>query len=148
MATYELPKSDFTPHPAGTYEGKIVTVEDKGEVETQFGRKPKLAITIESHTARMDDGQPYTAWLWVTLSGSPKSNLHKLRSTLAGRDLTSEERAHFKDTELVNRRVGYQIVHREGKEGGIFANVDNVWPLRDAPPQSGMDTGTGDLSFS
>ena len=50
---------------------------------------------------------------------------------LLGRDLTIEERSHFEDSELVNRQIGYQIVHREGKEGNTFANVENIWPLRD-----------------
>ena len=132
MAIYELPMSDFTPHPAGTFEGRITAVEDKGEKEGQYGVKHKLAVAIESSSEQTDDGQPFTAWLWVNLSPSPKSKLGTLRSTLLGRELTIDERAHFEDGELVGRRVGYQIVHREGKEGGVFANVENVWPLRDA----------------
>jgi len=135
MAYYETPVKEFTPHPNGTFEGRIVAVEDKGEVETPFGTKPKLAIKIESETETMEDGRPFSAWLWVTLSGSPKSNLYKIRTTLLGRDLTADECGGFEDSEVVDRRVGYQIVHREGKEGLVFANVSNIWPLKEAEPQ-------------
>ena len=48
MNTFKIPKSNFSPHPSGTFEGQIVAVEDKGQVETQFGLKPKVAIVIES----------------------------------------------------------------------------------------------------
>ena len=92
----------------------------------------KLAIVLESSSEKMDDGRPYTASQWLSLSGSIKSNLYKVRRRLLGRDLTTEERSHFEDSELVNRRVGYQIVHREGKEGTMFSNVENIWPLKDA----------------
>lgn len=147
MAKYELPNSNFIPHPNGTFEGRIVGVEDKGEVDTNFGRKRKLAIKIESATEMMDDGNPFSAWLWHTLSGSPKSNLYKLRASLLGRALTAEERAHFEDGELVGRRVGYQIVHQEGSEGGVFANVENVWPLNDTAPQPVLAAATDEASL-
>ena len=130
MTTFKIPTSNFSPHPSGTFEGQIVAVEDKGQVETQFGLKPKVAIVIESETELMEGGRPYTASLWVTLSSSNKSKLYKTRASLLGRDLTPDERASFQDTELIGMRVGYQVVHREGREGGIFANVDQVWPLK------------------
>jgi hypothetical protein len=148
MANYELPKSDFTPHPAGTFEGCIVAVEDKGEVETQFGLKRKLAIVIKSSSEKMDDGRPFTASYWISLSRSIKSNLYKVRSTLLGRDLTTEERCHFEDSELVNRGVGYQIVHREGKEGTVFSNVENIWPLKGGDEEAISSQAGGDSSVS
>ena len=135
MIKFQLPTSDFTPHPDGTHEGKVIGVEDKGERETSFGLKHKVASVIESETASMDDGRPFTASLWVTLSGSTKSKLYKVRTALLGRDLTPEERTSFEETELIGKRVGYQVVHREGREGGVFANVDQIWPSKQIQPQ-------------
>ena len=132
MPNFRIPNSDFTPHAAGTFEGRIVAVEDKGEVETQYGVKPKIVIVIESATECMDDGRPCSASFWCTLSGSTKSKLYKARTSLLGRDLTAEERTNFHDTELIGKRVGYQVVHTVGREGGIFANIDLIWPLAQA----------------
>ena len=142
MIKFQLPTSDFIPHPDGTHEGRVVGIEDKGERETSFGLKHKVAIVIESETGSMDDGRPFTASLWVTLSGSTKSKLYKVRTALLGRDLTPEEQTSFEDTELIGKRVGYQVVHRDGREGGVFANIDQIWPLKQGAPQQNQTAET------
>ena len=129
MAIFDLPKTKFELHPAGTFEGRIIAVEDKGEMETQYGPKHKLAILIESTTEFKQDGQPFTAAQWLTVSSSTKSNLYKTRRSLLGRELTPDECHRFDEEELVGKIVGYQIVHNEGAEGSVFANVDNLWPI-------------------
>ncbi len=142
---FQLPNNAYETHPSGAFEGQILSVEDKGEVDTQFGRKHKIVIVIESKTALMDDGHPHTAWLWCTISGSPKSKLYEIRSNLLGRDLTDVERSSFKDEEIIGRRVGYQIVHRDSGDGKVFANVANVWPAVHAGPV-GHDGSTATLT--
>lgn len=136
MAIVKMPKNTFLPHPEGQHEGVIVAFEDLGEKETAFGLKPKVSIKIESSTALMEDGQPFGLWQWYTLSPHPKSGLRKLRETLAGRKLTEREaRDEFDpDKELVGKRVGFVVVHNEGREGGVFAGISAIWPLKDQAP--------------
>ena len=133
MAKTEIPKSDFIPHPVGQHEGKICLLEDVGMKTTAFGEKHKVAVRVESTTAMMEDGQPFIVQQWFTLSGHPKSSLRKFRELIAGRPLTEDE-AYLFDTDdpmLLNKPVGFVIVHNEGKDGGTpYANIKAIWPLK------------------
>ena len=133
MAKTEIPKSDFIPHPVGQHEGKICLLEDVGMKTTAFGEKHKVAVRVESTTAMMEDGQPFIVQQWYTLSGHPKSSLRKFRELIAGRALTDDE-AYLFDTDdpmLLNKPVGFVIVHNEGKDGGTpYANIKAIWPLK------------------
>ncbi|GEM_PF-3072111 len=137
MAVMKMPRSEFIPHPEGQHEGVIVAFEDLGQKETAFGLKHKVSVKIESSTAFMDDGQPFAVWQWYTLSAHPKSELRKLREALAGRKLTDVEayEGFDPDKELIGKRVGFVVVHNEGREGGSFANLSAIWLLKDAPGQ-------------
>ncbi len=136
MAKIEIPKTNYIPHPEGSHEGKIYEIEDKGQIETSFGLKHKIAIKIQSNTATMDDGQPFEVQRWCTVSGHPKSDLRKLRETLLGRKLTDEEAYNLDTNELLEMSVGYVVVHNEGNEGQVYSNIQNIWPLKTAsgPP--------------
>ena len=146
MIKIKFQENQFDPHPAGTHQGRIVEVEDKGQIETQFGLKPKLAIKIESDSAKTESGRPFWVWKWVNSSGSTKSTLYKIRRTLAGRDLTRDERLSFSDTELVDRTIGYQVAHISGLEGGTFVSVESIWPLEVDPGAVGKGEES-DLPF-
>ena len=138
MAKTDIPKKEFEPHPIGQHEGIICLLEDVGMKTTAFGEKHKVAVRVESTTAMMDDGQPFVVQQWYTLSGHPKSSLRKFRELIAGRELTDDE-AHVFDTEdplLLGKKVGFVIVHNEGKDGGTpYANIKAIWPLK-----AGLDT--------
>ena len=131
MNTLKIPKTEYVPHPEGQHEGLTMGLEDKGEVDTSYGKKRKVALKIQSETANTDDGSPSTIERWFTLSSHPKSDLRKFRETMLGRSLTNEELDSLVSEEIVGRRVGYTVAHNEGKEGGTFANITNLWPLKE-----------------
>jgi hypothetical protein len=150
MTTINIPKSDYIPHPEGRYTGCIVSVEDMGEVETSFGPKLKLAVRLECDSKKMDNGQPYSVSQWYTVSSHPKSNLTKLREMLLGRKLGYDEMSAVNPAvELIGKRVGYLIAHREVREGGTFAAIDNIWPVVEEPLPSApaSDDPDSDLPF-
>ena len=134
MSTINLPKSEYVPHPVGRYTGCIVNVEDKGKQETPFGLKHKLAIRIDCDSQMMANGEPYSVTKWYTVSSHPKSNLTKLREMVLGRKLTGDEISTMETTdELIDKRIVYLVVHNEGRDGGTFAVINEIWPVEDKP---------------
>lgn len=128
-----IPQPQYIPHPQGQHRGRIKAVEDKGLVDSKFGKKHKVAVVIESETAHLEDGKPFTVGKWFTLSSHPKSGLREFRETLLGRKLTQTEAENLDPASLEGRRVGYLVTHNEGRDGDPFANITNVWPLDGAP---------------
>jgi len=129
--SFEFEEKEWELHPEGGFEGRIVEVRDLGEVETSYGVKRKIQVRIESDTECMSDGDPFSAFMRVNVTGcSPKSRLFKLRKAVLGRDLMKEERLRLRPGELEGKRIGYQIVHSEDKEGRMWANVETVWPVK------------------
>lgn len=130
MGPLQIPKPTFEAHPAGPGTGRIVEIEDKGEQETAFGRKHKIAVRVESDRL-MNDGRPYLIVQWFSLSGHPKSALRRFREGVLGRPLTEEEAYNFNPGQLVGRQIGFAVTHVEGREGP-YANLSAVWP-KDQP---------------
>ncbi|MDA0711266.1 MAG: hypothetical protein O3B73_13780 [bacterium] len=148
MNTVVIPKSEFPPHPEGLHDGRISGVEDKGEIQTKSGLKHKIVVHIQSDTAVfLEDGRPSVASKWYTASSRSKSALLEFRETMAGRKLTRDERECLNpDTELVGRAVGYTVIHNDGSEGRVYANITNIWPLNwekakaESVPAEGKDS--------
>ena len=119
---FDIPQSEFVPHPHGIHKGTIVDVTDQGERESTFEGKTrivqKVSIDIESSTAFTDDGRPFVHREWCTLSSDERSKLLKLRQSLLKRPVTEDEKMHFDpDKEMIGRQVEYVIEHvyRNGK---------------------------------
>jgi len=132
---FEIPQTNFVPHPAGTYTGTITDVPDQGERESSFeGRTKlvhKLSINIKSDTEITENGEPFVHQEWCTLSSDDRSKLVKLRQALLGRPLTEAERKSFDaDAEMTGRRVIYLIEHTF-QNGKTYANIAS-WSLQKA----------------
>jgi hypothetical protein len=127
MATYDIPKSIYPPHPAGRHTGVIHHVEDKGLVlNKKFNKEEhKIAVFIKTEGIVRDDGEPWFVQQWFTLSNSPKANLRKFREAVLDRPLSAEElAAPFDDAEIVGRRITYRIDHSEPNEvGQVYGNI-------------------------
>ena len=163
VSAYTLPATEFDPHPEGEHVGEIVDVIDQGLKESKFGAKEKFSIIVESETATMDDGRPFSLWIWTTKSGSAKSKLTELRQKLLRRTLTPDERRSFDPAmEMVGRKVRYMVAHTLGDNGQTYANLVSWTPAEqgeaaravreqidssDAPPSPAL-MAQGDLAFS
>jgi hypothetical protein len=140
MARTPLPKSEFTPHPAGQHTGLIFEVEVKLNQPTQWGPKHKVVLKIESDTKMMDeDNQPimdsqgvhrgYVTWDWLTVARKEGSRFRDRREAILGRPLNSDEAAASDfdaHEEFMGQRIGYVIKHRMAGDK-LFANVDTLW---------------------
>lgn len=135
MAVFQIPRTEFVPHPMGPSEGIIYEVRDLGEIETPFGRKHKVAVKVQSldHTMDDDDGRPFSVQKMMNLSGHEASDLYKFRcSALKVSALTEDQIRDFADTELVGIRIGYVVEHTVStKNGNTYANISTVWRLED-----------------
>ena len=130
MAKFQIPRSEFTPHPEGEHVGTIIEIRDEGLRETRYGTKHKLVIVIESQSATKEDGEPYSLWVWCTISSSSKATLTQLRQKLLRRPLTDEERLDFDaDREMLGRKVKYFVQHNFSDDGQVFANLVTWSPL-------------------
>ena len=64
-----------------------------------------------------------------TLSMGAKSNLRPFVEGVIGVKLTDEEAAHFDLEDLLGRSCLVSIVHKESKDGRVFANIAGTSPL-------------------
>ena len=158
MRSYEIPKSEFVPHPDGQHQGTITDVEDKGNLQTKYGDGPKVAVKIESSTAKMDDGRGFIISRLFSLSSHPKSSLRQFREEVLGRKLSDTEARKFvPEQELFGRRVRYRVEHKGGPEGVTYANLVSVYSDGDPSdtqqngdnqePPSDPDASTSGLEF-
>jgi hypothetical protein len=124
-----IPIADYgPPHPEGNHRGRIVGVDVK-ELQTQHGDWKAVEIVIENEVTRDGDGSPFRVRKYFTLSSHEKSNLLKFRELMKGTRLTREECASFPDAEVIGRRVGFVVVHKQRSDGSSFPSVESVWPL-------------------
>lgn len=157
-----FPKVEFTPHPAGQHQGNIFEVEIRLQEETPWGLKDKIILKIESETPMLDeDGNHRTDQnneemyfnIWEFLTLTRKGKLGDRRAAILGRPLTNEDFGDDYDpeNEFLNRKIGYVIKHKPGKEQGtISASIETMWPVgeipnkKEAPPAVAKDD---DLPF-
>mgnify|MGYP003673613047 FL=1 len=157
-----FPKVEFTPHPAGQHQGEIFEVEVRLQEETPWGLKDKIILKIQSETPMLDEdgnqrtdqsGEPMFFNIWEFLTLTRKGKLGDRRAAILGRPLTNDDfgDGYDPEEEFLNRKVGYVIKHKPGKEQGtISASIETMWPIgkipttKEAPPAVAKDD---DLPF-
>jgi|TARA_R110002167_G_scaffold28250_8_gene95306 hypothetical protein len=157
-----FPKVEFTPHPAGQHQGDIFEVEVRLQEETPWGLKDKIILKIQSETPMLDEdgnqrtdqsGEPMFFNIWEFLTLTRKGKLGDRRAAILGRTLTNDDfgDGYDPEEEFLNRKVGYVIKHKPGKEQGtISASIETMWPIgkipttKEAPPAVAKDD---DLPF-
>ena len=123
-------KIEFSVHPTGSHTGTIISVDDKGKIDTQYGLKHKITVRVESNAA--NNGSPHALNHWLTVSAHPESNLTAFREMVLGRSLTESERTTFDQNELVGKSVGYEVSHRQVGDK-VYANIVKIWPEEEEP---------------
>ncbi len=110
---------------------------DKGIVETQWGKKPKVQLRwqLGVQAGVRDDGKPWLVVRTFTASLHEKAELTKCLVRWRKKPFTPEELARF-DLETVIGAVGLgNIVHVTLDDGRVFANVDTIVPLPKEMPR-------------
>lgn len=123
--TIDTPQFDTHPEGKG-FLGIIKSVEDLGVQSTQFGEKHKIQVNIVTQEVNQA-GEYMGLSAWYTLSAGRRANLTILRESLAGRQLELKELADFDtDAEMIGRPVQFDVEHKEGREGRVFANITDL----------------------
>lgn len=145
---FTIERKAFDPHPTGRHTGTIVKVQDEGMRENtwegQITTQHKLSIRIDSDSALMENGDPFSIIAWFTVSSSPMGNLRKFREAVLDRTLTREEETTFDpDVELIGRKISYRIDHKEKMDGSLRAVIreGSVEPVHGAGRDSNNDEG-------
>lgn len=116
------------PAPEGIVDAVCVRIEDKGIVETQWGNRHKISIVWQINALK-ENGERFEVAKWYTASTYAKSNLRKDIASWRGRDLTADEEKNTFDTNiLVGLPCRLELIHVPGKEGDVYARVQNVLP--------------------
>jgi hypothetical protein len=124
---FNIPKKTFDPHPIGRHTGVVANIQDEGIQESSYDGQTKsqhkISIRIDSDSAFMEGGEPFSIIQWFSLSSSPKSNLRKFREAVLDRGLTREEETDFDPAELIGKRISYRVDHKEKQDGGTRAVI-------------------------
>lgn len=117
----------FPTAPEGLYCAVCTAVEDAGVMVGQFGPKPKVRIRWQLDERDPSSGRRYSVQQLFTLSIHEKSLLGQRLESWLGRKFSDADRVEGFDLEsLVGKTCQVQLVHAPGKNGAIYANVQNV----------------------
>lgn len=119
----------YTPAPEGLHSAVCCDVEDLGEVDSGFGRKPMVKIYWQIEETNPDnDGKPFVVSQRYTASLHEKANLRKMLEAWRGRKYTEEELEGVDLERLIGVNCQVQVQHNIAGEGGVYANVTAVVP--------------------
>lgn len=117
---------------AGTHEARINALielwfQPQVDYTTKLAKKPEPMIRVVFEVFE-DDGSSALVTKDYTLTFGDKSKFPKMVNSAMGTSMTPQEvRAYMIETplkDLVGRAVQLKIVHNEGKNKKVFANID------------------------
>lgn len=130
----------FDPVEAGTYPARCCGVIDLGiqhvEWQGQSKDQEKVMLMFELPTERIEiDGEDKPRWLSIryTVSLHEKAGLRKTLDAWRGKPMSPEELRGFNIGCLLNAPCMLTVVHKEGSNGGTFANIGGI-----SKPMKGM----------
>lgn len=118
--------------PIGLHEAILVWIVDLGEQETPWGWKPQVMLTFELCKQLIEiEGEGFKPKVISTKSISPfitnTSNLGKLLWGWFGK--LPEESLDLR--KLAGQHCMINVVHNDGKDGKIYANIGSIAPPTD-----------------
>jgi hypothetical protein len=118
----------FDTHPEYNGSAVCVDVTPPKTVQTDYGPKEQFRFVFETTQLR-DDGKPYLVWSrgFNTTLGE-KSALRAFLKQWFGRDLTAAEQQEFDTDTLIGRAAQIVIVHNDGRNGEVYANIGLIRP--------------------
>jgi len=120
----------FEPCPEFTGQAICVDVTTPRRVETAFGPKEQFKVVFEVALLR-DDGTPFTVWSRpFTPSLHEKAAFAQFLRKWYGRPFTAAEEEEFDTENLVGKTAELTVIHEEGRNGEIYANIGLIRPDR------------------
>lgn len=137
----KLTKKNKSFEPAPEYSGPAICIDvtSPKTVETAFGPKEQFKLIFEIGSLR-EDGTPFCVWSrGFVPSLHEKAALAQFLRKWFGRSLTAAEEAEFDTEDLVGKTAEITVVHEEGRNGEVYANIALIRPDRSGKPltQSG-----------
>ena len=132
MAIY-LPKSNFTPPPAGTFPAVCYRIIDLGTQPVPFQgevkHKHRIMLSWELHDDECltDEGKPMTVHKPFTFSMHPKATLRKSLESWRGKAFEKSDfgEGGFDLSKLVGVPCLIGITHEE-RDGEVYANITSI----------------------
>jgi hypothetical protein len=130
--------TNYTPIEAGNYVARCYQMVQIGTVvenilgENKTMNKVRLSweLPTELKVFKEENGeQPYSLSKEFTLSLHEKATLRKFLAGWRGKDFTDEESKAFDITVLVGKECMLNIIHKESKQGKIFAEISSISTL-------------------
>lgn len=126
--------ADFEPLEAGTHTAICTQIIDVGPQMTNFGQKDLVYLRFEIPGERVEwkdsDGNDRegSAIIWAnyTASLAEKAKLRQHLEAWRGLKFTDEELGGFDMKKLLGVPCTLTVVHREGKNGKVYANVGGI----------------------
>ena len=129
-------KTQFENHPEYTGRALCVDVTPLKNVETNFGPREQFKLVFETECLRQD-GSPFLVWsAGFTPSLHEKASLTKFLRQWFGRALSQAEQDEFDTENLLGRAAVVTIVHNDGRDGQVYANIALIQPDKSGKPMA------------
>jgi len=125
---------NFTPHPTGLFQMVCCDVIDNGVKETQWGPKQKITIRWQSQETS-EKGHRLTVQQQYTRSLNEKAKLRHDLESWRGRKFTGPELRAFDLEVLLGVNAMVNVIHNDGSDGKVWANVASLAPLMKGLPK-------------
>ena len=149
---------EFAPVPPGNHLARCYRIIDLGTQqaeymgETKFLRKIMLGWEIHGEA---DDGtplvtdknEPMAIFKNYTLSWGENANLRKDLQAWRGKPWTEQEAKRFDLKQILGVWGMLNVIHRSGKNGKIYANVQTISPVPSVIRQNGLPEGFNELQL-
>lgn len=136
-------ESQFEPAPEGLHLAVLTEIRDYPNEETPWGVKDRLQFRWQLEEENRQ-GRRHMAFMKMTNSSNEKSTLMKIVESWRGKRFASDhERETFDLDSLVGKVCQLQIVHNQGGNGRVYANVNLVAPAPKGATMEILDYGDG-----
>ena len=126
----------FEPCPEYTGQAVAVDVTPLKKVETNYGPKEQFRVVFETSLLRQD-GTPYCIWSRAfSPSLHEKSAFAQFIRKWYGRVLTAAEEAEFDTESMLGKTAEITVVHEDGRNGEVYANIALIRPDRSGKPMA------------
>ena len=129
---------DYSPMESGMYVARCTQMVQIGTIteiingESKTHSKVRLGFEFptELKVFKEEKGeQPYFLSKEYTLSFHEKATLRQHLETWRGKKFTDEEAKNFDITKLLNVACTINVVHKEAKNGKVYAEIGSISPL-------------------
>lgn len=126
-----IQSNTFTPAPEGVHQAVCCDVVDLGmessvwDGEEKKQHKLRLSFQIDVLNG---EGKPFLVSQKLTASTHEKAKMVAFINSWRGKKMTDQEWRTFDLETLIGVNCMLQIIHNEGKNGNIYANIQTIMP--------------------